>query len=172
MKKAIYSTFFAALFPLCLAAQAFPDGWTGTYQGEMKITSGQRKNAVSVTLEIGEKIRDSSWTYKMTYQGPNGETVKDYQIVRKTDSEYVMDEGGIKIAMRYVDNTFFDFYQVDSVFYTSVLRKTGKNAISFDIYGGPMGEKDKITTNEGDFFVHSYIPTFTQSVVLKRKKMK
>jgi hypothetical protein len=81
-----------------------------------------------------------------------------------------MDEGAIKIGMRYVDNTFFDYYQVDSTFYTSTLRKTGKNTLHFDIYGGPIGEKNKLTTNEESFFVHSYLPTFVQSVRLKRKK--
>lgn len=161
---------FIVLLPAYFFGQEFPYSWTGTYHGEMQITSGNKKTSVTVALEIREKVKDSSWIYKMTYQAPSGEVVKDYQIIKKNDSEFIMDEGAIKIGMRYVDNTFFDYYQVDSTFYTSTLRKTGKNTLHFDIYGGSIGEKNKLTTNEESFFVHSYLPAFVQSVRLKRKK--
>jgi hypothetical protein len=32
-----------------------------------------------------------------------------------------MDEGEIKISMKYLDNTFFDYYQLDSMYFTSTL---------------------------------------------------
>jgi hypothetical protein len=150
--------------------QEFPFGWMGSYKGEMKISSGKGSSTLPVTLEIREKIQDSIWSYKMTYQSPNGEVVKDYQIVKKSESEFIMDEGGIEIGMKYLDNTFFDYYQLDSMYFTSTLRKIDSKTLMFDIYGGSLKEKDKKTTSEESFFVNSYVPTFVQSVKLKRKK--
>jgi hypothetical protein len=158
------------LVPFRFFSQEFPAGWIGVYAGEMHILTGTKKSAVDVSLEIREKVKDSAWTYKMTYQAPSGEVVKDYQIIKTTDSEYYMDEGGIKIAMKYVEHTFMDYYQVDSTYFTSILRKTDKNTITFDLYGGSMKEKNKLTTNIDDFFVHAYVPSFVQSVKLKRKR--
>jgi hypothetical protein len=150
--------------------QEFPYNWLGSYTGEMKISSGKGSSTLPVTLEIREKLEDSIWSYKMAYQSPNGEVVKDYQIVKKSDSEFIMDEGGIEIGMKYLDNTFFDYYQLDSMYFTSTLRKIDSKTLMFDIYGGSLKEKDKKTTNEESFFVNSYVPTFVQSVKLKRKK--
>ena len=140
------------------------------FSGEMRITSGKGSSTLPVTLDIREKIKDSIWSYKMAYQSPNGEVVKDYQIVKKSDSEFVMDEGSIEIGMKYVDNTFFDFYQLDSMYFTSTLRKIDSKTLAFDIYGGSLKEKDKKTTNEDSFFVHSYVPTFVQSVRLRKRR--
>lgn len=138
----------------------------------MKISSGKGTSSLSVTLDIREKIKDSIWSYKMAYQSPNEEVVKDYQIVKKSKSEFVMDEGGIKIGMKYVDNTFFDFYQLDSMYFTSTLRKIDAKTLTFEIYGGSLKEKDRQTTKEDSFFVHSYAPTFVQSVRLRKRRKK
>lgn len=162
--------FLVLLFPIQVICQEFPYGWLGFYSGEMKISSGKGTSSLSVTLDIREKVEDSIWSYKMAYQSPNGEVVKDYQIVKKSESEFVMDEGGIKIGMKYVDNTFFDFYQLDSMYFTSTLRKIDAKTLSFDIYGGSLKEKDRQTTNEDSFFVHSYVPTFVQSVRLRKRR--
>ena len=67
----------------------------------------------------------------MIYTSPNGEVVKDYKIVKKSDFEYVMDEGEIKISMKYLDNTFFDYYQLDSMYFTSTLRKIDSKTLMF-----------------------------------------
>jgi hypothetical protein len=158
------------LIPLTSVSQEFPDGWLGSFSGEMKITSGKGSSTLSVTLDIREKVEDSIWSYKMAYQSPNGEVVKDYQIVKNSNSEFIMDEGGIKIGMKYVDNTFFDYYQLDSMYFTSTLRKIDSKTVLFDIYGGSLKSKDKQTTNEDSFFVHSYVPNFVQSVRLKRRR--
>lgn len=164
---------FILLLPTCISGQNFLDGWMGFYTGEMKITSGKGSSSLPISLEIREKIKDSIWSYKMIYNSPGGEVVKDYQIVKKSDSEFIMDEGGIKIGMKYVDNTFFDYYQLDSTYFTSTLRKMDAKTLSFDIYGGSLKEKHKVTTNEDSFFVHSYMPTFVQTVKLtKRRKFK
>lgn len=138
----------------------------------MKISSGKGTSSLSVTLDIREKIKDSIWSYKMAYQSPNEEVVKDYQIVKKSDNEFIMDEGGIKIGMKYVDNTFFDFYQLDSMYFTSTLRKIDAKTLTFEIYGGSLKEKDRQTTKEDSFFVHSYVPTFVQSVRLRKRRKK
>ena len=151
-------------------SQEFPFGWIGSYEGEMKISSGKGTTKLPVTLDIRENTKDSIWSYKMIYTSPNGEVVKDYKIVKKSDFEYVMDEGEIKISMKYLDNTFFDYYQLDSMYFTSTLRKIDSKTLMFDIYGGSLKEKDKKTTSEESFFVNSYVPTFVQSVKLKRKK--
>jgi hypothetical protein len=163
-------TVFFIFLSFTILGQEFPYGWLGSYSGEMKISSGKGSSTLPVTLDIREKVEDSIWSYKMAYQSPNGEVVKDYQIVKNSDSEFIMDEGGIKIGMKYVDNTFFDYYQLDSMYFTSTLRKIDSKTLVFDIYGGSLKSKDKQTTNEDSFFVHSYVPNFVQSVRLKRKK--
>ena len=162
--------FLFLFFSMVANCQEFPYNWLGSYTGEMKISSGKGSSTLPVTLEIREKIQDSIWSYKMAYQSPNGEVVKDYQIVKKSESEFIMDEGGIEIGMKYVDNTFFDYYQLDSLYFTSTLRKIDSKTLLFDIYGGSLKSKDKQTTNEDSFFVHSYIPNFFQSVRLKRRR--
>jgi hypothetical protein len=163
-------TFLFLILTTLAKSQEFPYGWLGSYSGEMKVSSGKGSSTLPVTLEIREKVEDSIWSYKMAYQSPNGEVVKDYQIVKKSESEFIMDEGGIEIGMKYLDNTFFDYYQLDSMYFTSTLRKIDSKTLMFDIYGGSLKEKDKKTTNEESFFVNSYVPTFVQSVKLKRKK--
>ena len=72
--------------------------------------------------------------------------------------------------MRFVENSFYDMYRLDSTIYTSVLRKTGKNKIDFTLYGGAISQKNTRVTNEDAFFVHSYLPNFVQQVTLKRKR--
>jgi hypothetical protein len=163
-------TFLFLILTTLAKSQEFPIGWLGSYSGEMKVSSGKGSSTLPVTLEIREKVEDSIWSYKMAYQSPNGEVVKDYQIVKKSESEFIMDEGGIEIGMKYVDNTFFDYYQLDSMYFTSTLRKIDSKTLLFDIYGGSLKSKDKQTTNEDSFFVHSYVPNFVQSVRLKRRR--
>jgi hypothetical protein len=46
------------LLPAYFFGQEFPYGWTGTYHGEMQITSSNKKTSVSVALEIREKVKD------------------------------------------------------------------------------------------------------------------
>ncbi len=164
--------FLFPFFSMVTYCQEFPYGWLGYYSGEMKISSGRGSSTLPVTLEIREKIKDSIWSYKMTYQSPNGDVNKDYHIIKKSDAQFIMDEGGIKIGMKYMDNTFFDYYQLDSMYFTSTLRKIDAKTLAFDIYGGSLKEKDRQTTNEDSFFVHSYVPTFVQSVKLKRRRKK
>jgi hypothetical protein len=168
--RKIENVLILVLIPTSIFCQEFPFGWIGTYEGKMKISSGKGTIELPVSLDIREKEKDSIWSYKMIYTSPNGEVVKDYKIVKKSEYEYIMDEGEIKIGMKYLDNTFFDYYQLDSMYFTSTLRKIDSKTLMFDIYGGSLKEKDKKTTSEDSFFVNSYVPAFVQSVKFKRKK--
>jgi hypothetical protein len=160
--------FLFSFFTTYIFSQEFPKDWIGLYSGQMSLFPSN--NLLLVELEISEIKEDSLWSYKMTYNSPNGEVVKDYQIRKKTNDRYVMDEGSIEIEMRFVENSFYDMYRLDSVIYTSVLRKNGKNKIDFTLYGGSIAQKNSTVSHEDSFFVFSYLPNFVQRVTLKRKR--
>jgi hypothetical protein len=160
--------FLVSIFYSIGFSQEFPKDWVGIYSGQMSLFPNN--SLISVELEILELAKDSLWGYKMRYYTPNGEVIKDYQIRKETKDRFVMDEGSIEIDMRFVENSFYDMYRLDSTIFTSVLRKTRKNKIDFTLYGGAISQKNTRVTNEDAFFVHSYLPNFVQQVTLKRKR--
>jgi hypothetical protein len=160
--------FLVSIFYSIGFSQEFPKDWLGIYNGQMSLYPSNK--IIPVELEIRELMKDSLWTYKMRYNTPNGEVVKDYQIRKETKDRFIMDEGSIEIDMRFVENSFYDMYRLDSVIYTSILRKSASNKIDFTLYGGSIAENNSRITNEDSFFVHSYLPTFIQRVTLKRKR--
>lgn len=148
--------------------------WTGHYGGDMILTNVNGSvDTVDVTLDINELEKDSVWSYSMHYFNQKfGSIEKDYQIVvkKKGTPDYQMDElNGIKIDMTFMNDCFYEIYEVDGMYYATTLRKTG-DGIHFEIFGAsnlPSSETDsQADENNIIYKVFSMKPTFAQTVLL------
>jgi len=171
MTNSITSLFFA-LFVMIFNnffSQEFPKDWIGNYKGVMEVINPKGSQKVTVKLQILTIKENEAWTYKMTYLPENQEkSVKDY-VIRKTENGYVMDEkDGILIQMAWLGNGFYDYFELDNMFFTSRLTKE-KKGLTFELYGGSRTEN--VSRNEElDITVTSFVPQFVQRVQLKKLK--
>ncbi len=156
----------------------FPETWIGKYSGTMYLNSlDTPKDSVIVTLEIVELIKDSSWTYTMGYKSEKfGNILKDYEILKSSKdnkTDYLMDEkNGIIIEMTFFDDTFYEFFEVANMIYSTRLSKR-QNNIEFEIIGSQNeATKTSLSAPQDEeeftqFEVKSYKPIFAQKVLLK-----
>jgi hypothetical protein len=161
-----------------LSYAQFPEAWIGKYSGTMYLNSlNSPKDSVVVTLEIIEIIKDSAWTYTMGYKSEKfGDILKNYKILKVTNensTDYLMDENnGIFLEMTFFDNTFYEYFEVENMLYSTRLLKR-LNFIEFEIVGTqneatktclsvPQEEEENI-----QYEVKSYKPLFAQKVLLK-----
>lgn len=156
----------------------FPETWIGKYSGTMYLNSIETpKDSVTVTLEIVELIKDSSWTYTMGYKSEKfGNILKDYEILKSSKdnkTDYLMDEkNGIIIEMTFFDDTFYEFFEVANMIYSTRLSKR-QNNIEFEIIGTQNeATKSSLSAPQDEeeftqFEVKSYKPIFAQKVLLK-----
>ncbi len=160
-----------------LSHAQFPETWIGKYSGTMYLNSlNTPKDSVVVTLEIVELIKDSAWTYTMGYKSEKfGDILKDYKILKVTNensTDYLMDENnGIFLEMTFFDNTFYEYFEVENMLYSTRLSKSS-NFIEFEIIGA-QNEATKTSLSvpqedEGNnqFEVLSFKPLFAQKVLL------
>jgi hypothetical protein len=151
----------------------FPEGWLGHYGGTMHLSNGLNPiDSLEVSLDILEVKKDSVWTYTMHYYSEKyGSIEKNYHIVRSNDGlSYQMDElNGIKIDMSYLNNCFYEFFEVDNMLYATTMRQIN-GGILFEIFGSsnePSNETDsQPDENNTVYKVFSMKPTFAQSVLL------
>lgn len=152
----------------------FPQAWIGNYSGTMTISNlGAPTDSVKVTLVIGELKKDSVWSYQMHYfSNRYGKIEKNYQIVRTDDNwqNFIMDElNGIELQMSYMNDSFYEFFEVDKILYATTTRKMG-NTILFEIFGAPKDSgKEMYSEQQADekvYVVTTMPATFAQSVIL------
>lgn len=177
LSKSKYFAHLLTLAFLCvfnvLVSQQFPEKWTGHYHGKMNITNIRNNlSSIEVTLDIHTLNRDSTWSYRMCYFSSNDTVIKDYQIVKISDNRYVMDEGLIEIPMYFANGCFYDFYTIDSMYFTSVLSKASHKKLEFNLYGGKLNTSDQMITREEENTVVGYIPVFSQRATLYRRRKK
>ncbi len=100
-------TLVLACFGMQLTAQEraktdLPMAWLGKWQGEVTAqTPAGANNKFQMELEIARRTEPHIWTWKITYRGPQGDSVRDYQLVADATrpGQFVIDEGnGIRIA--------------------------------------------------------------------------
>ena len=175
MKLIIIVFFFLSIE---LTHAQFPETWIGKYSGTMYLNSLETpKDSVIVTLEIVELIKDSSWTYTMGYKSEKfGNILKDYEILKSSKdnkADYLMDEkNGIIIEMTFFDDTFYEFFEVANMIYSTRLSKR-QNNIEFEIIGSQNeATKTSLSAPQDEeeftqFEVKSYKPIFAQKVILK-----
>lgn len=151
----------------------FPEGWLGHYDGTMYLSNGQNPtDSLDVSLDIMELKKDSVWTYSMHYFSDKyGSIEKNYQIVRTADGRgFQMDElNGIKIDMSYMNNCFYEIFEVDNMLYSTSMRLIN-GGILFEIFGASMQHSNETDSfpdeNNTVYKVFSMKPTFAQSVLL------
>lgn len=157
---------FLFLFPAFISlGQQFPEGWIGNYCGDMHLFGGKSTTVMPVKFEVKTVVKDSVWTYRMSFFPKEGEGMtKEYRIT-KDATGYNLDEGdGIIIPMLLVENCFYDFYEMENMWFTSRLEKIGNNIV-FELYGGQKSNPKVSKSEEGDITAHQ--PQFVQKVTLK-----
>lgn len=171
------STVFLTCCLYAIPYAQFPASWIGKYSGTMFLSSlNAPKDSVVVSLEIVEIIKDSAWTYTMSYKSEKfGDVIKDYKILKvsnEKDTDYLMDENnGILLEMTLFDDTFYEYFEVENMIYTTRLSRH-QDSIEFEIIGAKneptsttlsLPQSDENTQYE----VNSYKPLFAQKVILK-----
>ncbi|MES2799065.1 MAG: hypothetical protein V4638_03550 [Bacteroidota bacterium] len=164
------------LFTLPIFGQ-LPKDWTGVYSGKMYILAENFKpDSVDLRITIEEKTLDSLWKFNMYYKSAKYPDVeKDYLIVySKTKDRFYLDEqNGIIIDVTFLNNTLYEFYEVDNQFYAVTFKKT-KEGLNFEIIGSstnPSSEtKSQPDQNNIVYNVFSLKPSFVQSAILKIKQ--
>lgn len=166
--KLINHLFF--LVPFLSAGQSFPKDWVGTYSGTMRMGNQKTEQQIEVELTITTLVTDSLWSYKMTYNAPNGKMEKNYKICLEKAGCFVLDEGGVLIPMLFSTGCFYDFYIIDSMYFNSILSYESKSQLQFNLYGGSLKQNNLLKTSEDGVVVEAFLPNFSQRVNLKRKK--
>jgi hypothetical protein len=171
---------------MTLAQKFTPENWIGTYSGTMFLSSGTEgeQQEIAVSLDFKEVIKDSSWTYIMTYKSEElGELTKNYLICKPAESPphyFVLDElDGTKIDLSYRNDAFVSFFEVDGMFHASSLAKIAKNTLRFELYGSFSSQPTNVTNaeliddlgnNSGSITVASFNPIYCQTVLLKKNR--
>jgi hypothetical protein len=151
--------------------QDFPESWLGHYRGKMNLTNLKNNHSsIAIRLEINTVIPDSAWSYYMCYLTPHDTLIKDYQIKKISENQYLMDEGSIEIPMYFANGCFYDFYTIDSMYFTSVLTKVSRKKIAFNLYGGKLNASEQRISLNDETTVVGYLPTFSQCATLIRRR--
>lgn len=154
------------------AADTFPNGWLGTYEGVMLLQNpGYPVGELKVQLELEPTDTLHRWIWRMTYYGkpPMGTMVKDYRLVRKSPTVYAMDEGGgLELREDYIGDTFYSNFSLgkpgEQTLYTSYFKKINAHELWFEVTAVPLNPVDTVV---GDIGLHPLITS--QKVLLKRK---
>lgn len=157
-------------FPVFSFAQSFPEDWLGTFYGKMKVAGRGSEQIIDVSLSIKPIENDSSWTYLMVYNAPSGKIEKNYSIRKGINGSYTLDEGGILIPLLFSNDCFYDHYVLDSMYFNSILSHRGNGILEFNLFGGSKKMNNQLTSSQDGTTVYAYLPSFSQRVVLKRRK--
>ncbi len=169
-----------------IAQQFSPENWIGKYVGTMLLSSGTEgeQQEIEVSFDLKEVVKDSSWTYIMTYKSEElGELTKNYLICKPYGAPkhyFVLDElDGTKIDMSFRNDAFISFFEVDGMFHASSLAKISKNTLRFELYGSFNTQPTNVTNaefiddlgnNNGTITVASFNPIYCQTVTLKKNR--
>jgi hypothetical protein len=153
----------------------FPESWIGTYSGNMLIANPNvALDTAEIEFEFIELIKDSAWTYKMTFHSKKyGNIVKDYVIRSESEGDkenLILDElNGIYMEMTLLNGTLYGMYEVMGYMYIVSMRKIGDDLL-YDLFGGPMEDPLVSSAKEGDQEIEalSHKPNVAQSALLKR----
>ena len=178
--------FMITLNNLVHAQKFIPEEWFGNYSGTMFLSSGTEgeQQEIQVNFEFKEVVKDSSWTYIMTYKSAElGDLTKNYLICKPFESPehyYVLDElDGTKIDLSYRNDAFVSFFEVEGMFHASSLSKVSKNALRFELYGSFSAQPTNVTNaeifgdsgaSEGSITVASFNPVYCQTVTLHKTR--
>ena len=174
--KTLLTTVILIVTSVC-SAQNFPANWTGKYTGELISGNiGRPNDTIPVDFVLEEVIKDSVWTYTMTYHSERyGELTKDYRIVSKTQGDTVnffLDElNGIKMELSLMNNCFYGMYDVVGQRFVSTMRLSGTKGLVIELFAAK--DQDPLITSareeEMDFEAKSFKCTLHQTIYLTKK---
>lgn len=150
-----------------------PKDWNGVYKGTMfMLAENYKPDSVNLQITIAEQQTDSIWKFNMLYKSAKFKDIeKDYIIVySKSKDRFFLDEqNGIVIDVTFLNNTLYEFYEVDNRFYAVTFKKTTEG-LTFEIVGSATNPTMETGSHPDEnnivYNVFSLKPSFVQSAIL------
>ncbi len=148
-----------------------PDEWLGTWSGEVKAESpGGKSTTFDMVLEIGEHSDPQRLKWKIIYDGSQGKSERDYELVAEDAAagRYVIDErNGVRIAATRLGNSLHSHFSIDGqTLWTRYELLSSESTIVFELVAAP--EQPALTTRVENQEVKSLQPASRQTARLKR----
>lgn len=97
-------------------SEVLPRQWLGSWKGQVTAESAEGKSEpFDMELEIGEHPDPQRLKWKITYDGKQGQSVRDYEIVAEdvAKGRYVIDErNGVRIATSRIGNSLLSHFSI------------------------------------------------------------
>lgn len=149
-----------------------PRQWLGVWRGEVKSEGLNGKvDTFQMELEIGEHSDPQRLKWKMTYDGSQGKSVRNYELVASdvTAGRYAIDEGnGINIATSKIGSAFYSNFSVGGQTLTTRYELLDEKPaiLSFELVTAPS--QPAITSQVENLEVVSLQPSTRQTARLKQ----
>ncbi len=154
------------------ALPVLPRQWLGVWRGEVKSEGLNGKvDTFQMELEIGEHTDPQRLKWKMTYDGSQGKSVRNYELVASdvAAGKYVIDEGnGINIATSKIGSALYSNFSVGGQTLTTryELLDEKPSILTFELVSAPS--EPAITSRVENLEVSSLQPSTRQTARLKQ----
>lgn len=149
-----------------------PRQWLGVWRGEVKSEGLNGKvDTFQMELEIGEHSDPQRLKWKMTYDGSQGKSVRNYELVASdvAAGRYAIDEGnGINIATSKIGSALYSNFSVGGQTLTTRYELLDEKpaVLSFELVTAPS--QPAITSRVENLEVVSLQPSTRQTARLKQ----
>lgn len=121
MKK--FLLIFLTIVTPALSFAQFPNGWIGTWEGDLIIHSqpGDKNQVIKMKLSIQESPQVGVRLWNIWYEDNNGGSWRNYNLVGDDPESgiYKMDElNSITLDMFYFNDTFYSMYSIGKAIIT------------------------------------------------------
>lgn len=154
------------------SSPVLPRQWLGFWRGEVKSEGLHGKvDTFQMELEIGEHTDPQRLKWKMTYDGSQGKSVRNYELVASdvAAGKYAIDEGnGINIATSKIGSALYSNFSVGGQTLTTRYELLDEKpaVLSFELVTAPS--QPAITSRVENIEVVSLQPSTRQTARLKR----
>lgn len=152
--------------------QVLPSQWLGVWRGEVKAEGPNGGvDTFQMELEIGEHSDPQRLKWKMTYDGSQGKSVRNYELVANdiAKGRYVIDEGnGINIPASKIGSALYSHFSVGGQTLTTRYELLDEKpaVLSFELVTSPS--QPAMTTRVENLEVVSLQPSSRQTARLER----
>ena len=157
---------FVFLFTLIGAkSQNFAQRCEGKWEGTMFLcTKGELTDTVDVVFTvIPFDSATGSWSWKTVYLSETTPVTKNYTLIQKTETEFLLDEGdGVLLTNYVIGDKMYSLFKVEKNWLTASYELKDETLV-FEVTSGiPADQKSRQVTN--------YTVDFVQRVVLVKSK--
>lgn len=151
-----------------------PNEWLGSWQGEVKSESAQSQSSTfQMNLAIAASDKPDRLLWTITYDGPQGKSVRDYELVKKDDqpAHFVIDEkNGIEIDATLIEKAMLSHFSVSgqTIWSKYELLNTDPSEMIFELVVAPSSTQVQSGGKDGVPEVTSLLPATRQIARLKR----